>query len=208
MKKMIAFAMVALLALPVAATAQTMAISADQGGTLTQVFDTPVGTPFNIVVWGSTGGRDVAASEFVASELLLLYPGVFKLGTVKINNTTLDLGDNSLGEYILAFGACFPPSDTLEMVRVQYGDFSGIIGSDVVMSLRGFQPGDTRPSSFNGSVGYVDCQDVKYAATVGGTDGGFTGGGVTFPDGSLILNGTPAVVDTQDESISQLKARF
>jgi hypothetical protein len=207
MKKLLSATLaVALVFGAAGATAQTMAISAGAPGI--QVAETIPGTPFDVVVWGDTGTSDSAAAEFVATELLQVTPGVFKLATVKINNTTLDLGDNALGEYILAFAACFLPDPQLELVRVTYGDFSGVVGADVVMTLRGLQPGDSRPSSFNGSVGFVDCQDVKYSATVGGVDGGVTGSGVVFPDGGLVLNPTPIAVDNDATSFGQVKARF
>ena len=196
-----------------AAFAQTMAVSADPDGAAgsgpyTQVFDSPVGLGFDIVVWMDTAGEPSSAAEFVMTELLLATPGVFKLGTIKINNTPLDLGDNARGEYLLAFGGCEAPSPELTMVRVTYGDFGGVIGADVVLSLRGLQPGDSQPSTFNGELGFVDCVDGAWVATMGGADGGVTGSGVTFPDGGLVLNPIPLAVPTVDNSVGQLKARF
>ena len=213
MMKMITFSLVVLMALPTIAFAQTMAVSADPDGAagtgpFTQVFDSPVGVGFDLVVWMDTAGEPSSAAEFVVTELLVATPGVFKLGTIKINNTPLDLGDNARGEYLLAFGGCEVPSAELLMVRVTYGDFSGVIGADVVMSLRGLQPGDSQPSTFFGELGFVDCSDQPFVATMGGADGGFTGAGVNFPDGGLVLNPTPLVVPTVDNSVGQLKARF
>ena len=213
MMKMITFSLVVLMALPTIAFAQTMAVSADPDGAAgsgpyTQVFDSPVGLGFDIVIWMDTAGEPSSAAEFVATELLVVTPGVFKLGTLKINNTPLDLGDNLVGEYLLAFGGCEAPSAELLMVRVTYGDFSGSIGADVVMSLRGLQPGDSQPSTFGGELGFVDCVDGPWLATLGGADGGFTGSQVVFPDGGLVLNPTPLVVPTVDNSVGQLKARF
>ena len=207
MKKLLSATLaVALIFGAAGATAQTMAVSFGAPGT--QVGDVVVGTPFNLVVWGDTAGLDAAAAEFVVTELLVETPGIFKLGTAKINGTTLDLGDNALGEYILAFGDCFLPSSELVLVTVTYGDFSGLVGADQVMNLRGFQPGDTRPSSFNGEVGFVQCDNAKYAASVGGQEGGITGSGVVFTDGSCVLNPTPIAVDNEAGSVSQMKGRF
>jgi hypothetical protein len=176
-------------------------------GVKSQVLDVGFGQTFDLVVSLDSGGDGSTAAEFVMTELLLIAPGVFKLSTLKINGTTLDLGDNSLGEYLLAFGSCVPGSAPVEMVRVNYGAFQGIPGTDTVITLRGFQPGDTRPSSFNGELGWIDCADNGFTAALGGTDGGFSGG-ADFPDGACILNPTPEVVDNEAGTVGQLKARF
>ena len=150
MKKMIAFALVALLALPALAFGQTMQVTGGVtgSGTDSQVLDL-VGPQFDLIV-------------------------------------------------------------RLELVRVGYGDFGGALapGSDLVVSLRGFQPGDSQPSSFNGELGFVDCSDVKFPVPMGGTDGGVTGSGVEFPDGGMVIQGTPLVVPTDAGTMGQLKARF
>ena len=207
MKKMVAFAAVALLALPALAFAQTLSIGAGPvAGPPTPVFDIGQGAQFDVVVTMNAGGA-AAAAEFVATELLIVAPGVFKLGTAKINNTPLDLGDNALGEYILSFSGCVNPG-LIQLVRVTYGTFGGPVPVDTVLRLRGLQPGDSQPSSFNGQLGYVDCTDVKFTAALGGTDGGITGSGIIFPDGGGVINGTPLVVDNDAGSMGQLKARF
>ena len=195
------------------AFAQTIAVSADPDGAggsgpFTQVFDSPVGLGFDIVVWMDSNGEPSSAVEFIMTELLVETPGVFKLGTIRINNTPLDIGDNLVGEYIIAFGSCEPVSSQLVLVRVTYGDFSGVIGADLVMNLRGFQPGDSQPSTFNGEPGFVDCIEGTHTLVMGGVDGGVTGSGVVFPDGGLIMNGTLVVVPTVENSMGQLKARF
>jgi len=192
---------------------QTMTVSADPDGAggngpFTQVFDSPVGAGFDVVVWMDTAGEPSSAAEFVVTELLVVTPGVFKLGTIKINNTPLDLGDNAVGEYVMAFSGCEPPSAQLAMVRVTYGDFSGAVGSDVVLTLRGLQPGDSQPSTFGGELGFVDCNEGTHVSAMGGADGGITGALVEFPDGSLCMNPTPIAIPVGDNSVSQLKARF
>jgi len=207
MKKMIAFALVAMLALPAMAFAQTMSVSVDDAGTRTQVFDVGFGQTFDLVVYLDTGGEGSTAAEFVMTELVLVAPGVFKLGTIKINDA-LDLADNGLGEYLMAFQFCAPGGAPLEIVRVNYGAFQGIPAADTVVSLRGFQPGDSKPSTFEGEMGYIDCADVGFPVFMGGTDGGITGADVVFPDGSCVLNPTPIVVDNEAGSVGQLKARF
>lgn len=190
------------------ALAQTMSIgSGPLGGDPQPWFDIGQGQQFDVVVSLDAGPSATSAAEFVATELLIEAPGVFKLGTAKINNTPLDLGDNALGEYILSFSGCVNPG-LIQLVRVTYGTFGGPVPVDTVLRLRGLQPGDSQPSSFNGQLGYVDCTDVKFTATLGGTDGGITGSGVIFPDGGGVINGTPLVVDNDAGSMGQLKARF
>jgi hypothetical protein len=189
------------------AFAQFMSIgSGPLGGDPQPWFDVGQGQQFDVVV-SLDAVNPSAAAEFVATELLLVAPGVFKLGTVKINNTPLDLGDNAQGEYILSFNGCVAPG-RVQMVRVTYGTFGGPVPVDTVLRLRGFQPGDSQPSSFNGALGYVDCTDVKFNVSLGGTDGGITGSGIRFPDGGGVINGTPLVVDNDAGSMGQLKARF
>jgi hypothetical protein len=195
------------------AFAQTIAVSADPDGAggsgpFTQVLDSPVGLGFDIVIWMDSAGEPSSAAEFIVTELLTEAPGVFKLGTIRINNTPLDIGDNLIGEYIIAFGSCEPVSSQLVLVRVTYGDFSGAIGADLVMNLRGFQPGDTQPSTFDGEPGFVDCTEGTHTLVMGGVDGGVTGSGVVFPDGSLGVNPTPIPIPNSDNSVGQLKARF
>ena len=209
MKKMIAFALVALLALPVAASAQFMYVQgAPIGGTPGPVFDIGQGAQFNLEVVLDTGGEGSSAAEFVMTELLLVAPGVFKLGTVKINNTPLDLGDNAVGEYVLAFQGCVAGGAPVTMVTLTYGTFGGVPPTDTVLELRGLQPGDSVESTFGGELGYIDCSDNGFVVAMGGTDGGFTGSGAEFPDGGCMINGTPVVVDNEAGSVGSLKARF
>ena len=207
MKKMIAFALVALLALPVAATAQVMYVQgAPLGGTAGPVFDIGQGAQFNLEVVLEAGSESSAA-EFVMTELLIVAPGVFKLGTVKINNTPLDLGDNALGEYVLAFQGCVPNAPQT-LVTLTYGTFGGPVPADTAITLRGLQPGDSVESTFGGEIGFIDCSDGGFVVQMGGTDGGVTGAGVEFPDGSCMINGTPIVVDNEASSVGALKATF
>jgi hypothetical protein len=209
MKKMIAFALVALLALPVAASAQVMYVQAGPlGGALGPQFEIGAGAQFNVAVSLDTFGEGSSAAEFVMTELLVVAPGVFKLGTVKVNNTPLDLGDNAVGEYVLSFQGCVAGGAPVTMVTLTYGTFGGVPPADTVLQLRGLQPGDSVGSTFGGEPGYIDCADGGFVAQMGGQDGGFTGNGTVFPDGSCVINGTPLVVDTDASSVGSLKARF
>jgi hypothetical protein len=213
MKKIFAATLaVALVFGTTAAFAQTIAVSADPdgvGGTgpLTQVFDAPVGVQFDLVVWMDTGGSETNAAEFVMTELRDTAPGILSTATALFNNALL-IGDNTAGEYILAFRDCFPANTQMDMLRVTYLQLSAVISADEVISVRGFQPGDSELSSFNGEPGFADCSEVKHTLVQGGTDGGITGAQVLFPDGSLVCNPTPLVVPNVDNSMGQLKARF
>jgi len=103
-----------------------------------------------------------AGAEFIMTELLSMFPGLFKLSTTRVNDTALDLGDNSVGEYQFDFLGCVG-AGSVEVVRVRHGDFAGVIGLNVVLSLRGFVASDSQPSNFNGEMGYIDCLDGKHA---------------------------------------------
>ena len=72
-----------------------------------------------------------------------------------------------------------------------------------MLTLRGFQAGDSQPSSFGGELGFIDCADNGIAVPMGGTDGGVTGAGVVFPDGSCVLNATADVVTVKAEDGSK-----
>jgi hypothetical protein len=80
--------------------------------------------------------------------------------------------------------------------------------SDVVMSVRGFEPGDSAPSSFGGSPGIVDCDDAMVPLEPAG-DALITGADVIVPPGALVLNATPfVVIPNESESITTIKARY
>ena len=206
---MFALALVAGLFLPAHAQ-DTIAIYFDgPSGGLARYGTTQQGVPFDIVVV-TEASQSSCAAEFVITELLVVTPGVFKLSTTKINNTQLDLGNNAVGEYLMAYGTCVA-SGPQEIVRVNYGDFGGVIGSDVVLKIRGFQPGDSKPSSFNGQMGYITpTDDGIVLAPAPWTDGDIIDPtkdpNVDSADGVCVLNANALPNDT--DSISSLKARF
>ena len=195
--KCLGLALVAIL-IPMAALAgPSMAIWSGDGGSLSTDLTTSAGNPFDVVVTLDSDGHDSAAAEWVMTDLRVEFPGVLVLATAKINNTPLDLGINDLGEYLIAFGVCEPPGDRVELVRITYADMSGVIGStSIVMGLRGFEPGDSQPSSFSGLPGFVDCGGSKYTAPMGGNSA----------DGALCVNcySPPAT----ESSITELKSKF
>jgi hypothetical protein len=187
----------------------TIGLYGDIGAGLSRHINTTPGTPFDLVVITKTSNGGTAA-EFIMTELLVVTPGVFKLDTKRVNGTTLDLGDNALGEYIIAYQICVGAGLT-EVVRVQYGDFGGDIGNDVVLSLRGFGPGDTQPSTFDGEPGYVDCALLTHVLVPEPWEDFETHDPTKDPntdsaDGVLVLNAD--IIPTDSTSVGELKARF
>ena len=190
-------ALVAALIPSATLAAPTMAIWAGASGSLATDLTTSTGNPFDVVVTLNSDGHDSAAAEWVMTDLRTAFPGVIALATTKINNTALDLGINNVGEYLMAFGACEPAGDRVELLRITYADFGGVIGStSIVLGLRGFEPGDSQPSTFSGLPGFVDCAGSKYAAPMGGNSA----------DGALCVNCySPPVTES---SITELKTKF
>ena len=63
--------------------------------------------PFDIVVLAKM--RDASSAvEFVITELPLSHPGVYRFATTLFRETLLDVGDPSLGEYMMTFEDCVP----------------------------------------------------------------------------------------------------
>jgi len=175
----------------------TFAIWGDDGTGLSPNLVTRTDKPFDVVVTLDSDGNDSIAAEWVMSDLRLEFPGVLLVQTTKIFNTGLDLGLNDLGEYLMAFGACAPPGDRLELLRLSYADFSGVIGTQsTLMTLRGFESSDSRPSSFNGQPGFVDCTEGRHGGEMGGHENA----------GALCVNcyEPPA----NETTISDIKAKF
>ncbi len=108
----------------------TIALYGDTGSGLSRSINAAL-TPFEVVVLMKPEAQSSAA-EFVMTELILMFPGMFKLSITKVNNTAIDLGDNSLGEYMLAFGDCVEAGQ-VELVRVQYLDMGGAIPPGAVL---------------------------------------------------------------------------
>lgn len=175
---------------------------------LSPVFEVGLDQQFDVVVLLHTDGNEHAAAEFVMTELLLIAPGVFKLLTITAGYDGFPIEDRSHGEYVIAYQTCAPPASGFELVRVTYGTLAGPVPPDTVISVRGFQPGDSVPSTFGGYPGIIDCNDTAFAGSMGGHDGGFTVTGVEVPDGALGLNLTQPVVETEAGSWGALKSRY
>ena len=196
--KILALALVVILVHSPALAGPTMALWADVGAGLSPDLTPPAGVQFDVVITLDSDGASALAAEFVITDLRNVFPGVFAMATKKINDTSLDLGQNDLGEYLMAFSACEPSGNRIEMVRITYADFSGVIGNQsTVLTLRGFEAGDTLPSSFNGSPGFMECDETtKQSAQMGGNDN----------EGALCVNcfEPPA----NDASMTNLKSKF
>lgn len=171
--RIVVLAAVALVLATPALASPTMAVWADTGGGLLSDLTIEGDQPFDVVVTLDTDGHDAAAAEWVMTELRLEYPGLFAIAVQKINDTPLDLGVNDIGEYLMAFATCAPSDDRLELLRITYADLGGVVGTKAALvTIRGFQAGDTQPSSFSGQPGFVDCGSQKHAAEMGGNESG------------------------------------
>ena len=210
MKKMIVLSLTASLLLLALTTAQTLSLHVDDGGVLTREHDVISGVAFDVVTLIDTGGHDIAAVEWVQSALSVIIPGVFKLSSVDAScDISLDVKPEGEYQFGLCGSACFPAATDLELARVTYADFTNVMRQDVVLTIRGFQPGDSSPSSFDGSPGFVDCSDALVAATMQGGDAWITGAGVEVPSGALVLNPTPPlVIGTQANSFARIKGVY
>ena len=181
------FALLALASEPAGAQG-TISLYGDTGGGLYRAIEVS-SSPFDIVVLMKSDTQSSGA-EFVMTELIVEFPSVFKLATTKVNDTTLDLGDNALGEYMIDFGGCIEAGE-LEIVRVQYLDLGWAIPEDTVLYLRGFKPGDTQPSRFEGQTGYVDCTGTEHALQLepwGGPCDPVVASWIESSDGAIALN--------------------
>lgn len=175
----------------------TFALWGDTGSGLRPDLTTNSADPFDVVVTLDSSGYSSLAAEWVMLDLRSEFPGVYALQTRKINDTPLDLGSNEDGEYLMAFGSCAQPGNQVELVRVTYADFGGTIGtSSTLLTLRGFSGSDSRPSSFSGQPGFVDCQSVKHSGEMGGNDNA----------GALCVNCYEP--PTTEATMAQLKSRF
>ena len=190
--------------------AQTISLAVDSDGELTRSFDIVTGEEFDVVTLVNTDGNEIAGLEWVQTELLGLVPGIFKLATVRLCGTCDCFGcEEYAGEYVESLGGCWPSSSELEVLRITYLDFQGSVGSDLVLAVRGIMPGDHWPSSFNGSPGFIDCNDAKFPLVMSGGDAWQTGSGVVVPSGAAVLNPTPPlVVGATDRALSRIKAMY
>ena len=199
-----------LLMTPQGAVAQpVMSAWIDDEGMLVDRFDVEFGQAFDMVILLDPAGESVGAVEFVVTDLLETLPGILRLArSSPYRGTVKGLTDDCyLDQYAFAFDDCAQPAGSIEVLRLTYGDFSGLEISDVVVALRGLGPGDCYPPSTEAGLGFVSCEGVPFSAVAGGSPGGTTSSGVTWPPGGLILNpARPIPVD--GPSASMLKTRY
>ena len=203
-------AVLALVA-PVAGAQDTIGIYIEDDDGLDRAGVTKVGEPFDVVVVVNAS-KSGGAIEFVMTELMHLFPGVFKFSTKKVNDTPLDLGNNQQGEYLIAYGGCVD-AGSFEVVRLQYYDVDGSIDDNVVLGLSGLGPESDYPSTFDGQMGYISCQDEgvilvgepwEHDDVIDPT----RIEGVVNTDGIVVLNPVGLGVTNEEASVSTLKTRF
>ena len=193
---------IVLLMFAVPAVAQpTMALWVDAQGELTNNFEIPPATTFDIVVTLDSDGHDVSQVHWGMTD-------PFDLGLIVLNDMS-PIGTCGLipencfdGTYSIAVnGDCHPAGERLEVMRISCADFTGTAGADVVAVIGPVDPSSTDPA-------FVDCDENVFAAPMGGYPGGTTAAGVEWPDGGLILNPTDWVLDVTTRGLSALKARY
>lgn len=183
-----------LIATPASAL-ETIGAYVDVGGGNVRYADTPIGTPFDIVVIQKSE-LPAGATEFSVTELQQLYPGVFKINVLRANNSGLDLGNNDIGEYVIAFGDRLDAP--IELVRVTYLDVGGLIEDNVVLNVGGnieILTGCTGVQSpcYAGYTGPA-ITDVELRSLYAEPPSLVTGDGVPVPEGAAILNPTYPVM--------------
>lgn len=198
------------LLLPLTASAQTMSIHIDAGGGLVRYHDVLPSSQFDVVTKVDLNGEDLRGVEWVQTAVEVVAPGVFKLTeTLLCPIIILDLDLRVPGEYV--FGCpCATGAPDLELARIGYGAFGGPVPMDTVLQIRGFQPGDSVPSTFGGEPGFVDCDDNLVPAPMGGSEALITGSGVVVPPGASVLNPTPPepIIPNEKLSFTQVKGRY
>ena len=213
--KFLVRALVWLVTISTPAAAQTISLAVEDQGVYVRSFDVEVGEQFAVVTLIDTAGHDIAYAEWVQTALTVQFPGVFLL---ERQQPLCPCGCELLlsldpcggpGEFHLDSWECVAPSEDLVVARNRYLDVAGVIPSDAVLEVRGFEPGDSIPSGFNGSPGFFDCDYASYPMVLSGGDAWETGSGVFVPSGALVLNPTPPlVVGAEGQPMTSLKERY
>lgn len=181
---------------------------------LTRAGVVKIGTPFEIVIQ-TNADYESMGGLFGMTELSLLYPGIFKVGTSKVNDTTFDLGDNDIGEYVLAYTEC-EAAGPLEVVRVGYVDINGDLPEDVVLYVGGVSDDDKHNKDIDGAPGFVSCSESAWLTMFSLVPEPWDSSsnidptaidGVTVTDGLLVLNPSRRV-PVFSSTVGTLKAQF
>lgn len=196
--------LILLLIFAVPAAAQpTMALWVDQGGQLVDDYDIPVSVVFEVVVTLDSDGNDVALVEWGMTDLTIAAPGLISLGMTSSIGSCGLLPETCMdGNYTIFVNGCHPGGGQVQIARLSFADFTGVVGPDIVATI-----GPRESGGIPGSSGFFDCSDAAFAAPMGGSSGGTTSSGVTWPPGGLILNPTrPIPVD--EPTLSAMKSRY
>jgi hypothetical protein len=178
---------------PAALALDTIGAYVDVGTGIQRYGDTPIGIPFDIVVM-QREELSAGATEFSITELALVAPGVFKLNVRRANDSQLDLGNNNIGEYIIAYAGC--PYFDFELLRVTYLDLSGFIQDNVILGVGGNIEATSGCSGAARSPCYAACGRGGLYSLYPEPPALVTGSGLYVPDGSVILNPVyPVVID-------------
>lgn len=185
---------------------------------LASVADVKLGSPFRMMVTIKAGDQDISGVDFKYEGLELIFPTIFRLGQEYEHPRVLDLDGDDPSIYRLQLNGCASPCELRKVMSTVYGDFSGelVATHDVVVTIGGIA--DSAPDPV-----FYDCAGLAHLAPMGGSDGGWSGNGTVFPDGSVILNPTPmsvlrrrrdelpgcdAIVPVTAPTFSILKSRF
>jgi hypothetical protein len=192
--------LIAVLLLAAPASAQpTFALWVDQAGTLVNDYDVLFAVNFDVVVTLDSDGHDLSHVTWGMTDLV--DAGVFQLNAASPIGSCGLIPENCMdGTYSIAVAGCHPGGTRVQVMRLTYADFSGTFGPDVVAVVGPVDPASTDP-------GFVDCGQTWFDATMGGSPGGTTSSGVTWPDGGLILNPTRPI-PVGESGLSALKARY
>jgi len=209
------------------ATAEpTMQVSVpdDAARMYSQGLNVTIGELFEVAVVINSDGHDVSRARFAMTELRVLFPGVFRLGTYYPTPIAANTLDGLVGQYDIVFNGCAPACETLEVLRVTYLDMAGAISGDTLLAVSGLGPEEAGPKPT-----ISDCQGTAIAAPMGGPDATSSpdecNNPTTVPAGALWINGicllrsmaseafTPyaacdAIVDNGRESVGVLKSRY
>ena len=176
----------------------TMAVWVEDGAVLVNDFDIQTGVNFEVVITLDSDGSQSSYAEWKMNDLVA-EAGLVKLGvTIPVGDCGF-LPENCFqGEYRVTFTECEEPGDRIQLARITFVDFIGVAAKDFVVTLDGFDGGDP---------GFIDCAELPVAALMGGSPGGETSAGVTYPNGSLVLNPTRPLPN-EAGSFGVLKSRF
>ena len=193
-----------LMLMPVAAVAQpTLTIWVDADGTLVNQFDVVLGEVFEIVVLVDTDGHEIDGVAWTMRDLT-------EFGFIVSNEHPLSFWSCALdgchywdGFFQFPFDECQPASGRLEVVR--FGMLVIEPVQDFVLQIE--EPIDW--SSWGTTPVMGGCGDPwRYPMVLGGSQGGTTASGVTWPAGGLILSPTRPTIDVATRGLSALKARY